>query len=274
MIRRPDYEEGVKHKVWKAFRGGFAKGESKYTVRNPHYAPITADLRLDHIDGQSILVEVKSGLATVKNLPQGRQELLHDTRWTKVGKMIFHMFVPWDYLLALVSEDEGYMICKDDIPDTFWHNEGNANGKVSHEFPDHSFLDSRRIRFDVSDAVLARGIQRVIQGDRDAPRSAMLQPEDIEKNAGPCSFEFLRGMIREEGAEVDLEETEEEQETAETADAEAEDLGAEDAGDTNQRKGQQFATESRSARIRLAKGVEFSQDSVVFDALQIECRRR
>ncbi len=38
MIRRPRYEEDVKHKVWEVFREGFPKGKSKYTVRSPHYA--------------------------------------------------------------------------------------------------------------------------------------------------------------------------------------------------------------------------------------------
>lgn len=50
------------------------------------------------------------------------------------------------------------MICKDDIPDTFWHNEGNANGLVSHEFPDHSFLDGRLLlnqQVDIENFVVA-----------------------------------------------------------------------------------------------------------------------
>lgn len=265
-------ENDVKFTLWQKFKQAYGEENSTYAVRNPVIAPLTSDLRIDHASGTQIFVEIKHAHASVVNLPGGRQKLSHLSKSRRISAGIFTMFVPWDYIMTFTTEVEGYLICKDDIPDNFWHQLG-TEGRVSVEFDDHTFLDARRIRLDAANDGLVQRIERIIQQNGNSPVKATLSPTDILEKAGPCPWSYLKSIDGADLTEADVPDnvSEEDDEPGES-EASVDDEAEANAGDQGAHGWLRKGLVAR--KLQNYRGQEMTQNERYFVALLKECRRR
>ncbi|KIY02418.1 uncharacterized protein Z520_02557 [Fonsecaea multimorphosa CBS 102226] len=162
ISRVNDPELDLRYKIWKAFddvaRTG--SGTPEFLARNPLCCPITANLRLDHVNGTSIFVEIKRQHARVSEDGTTFQYMQYGQGLAGGG--IFTFEATWDYLLTMVDDKEGYLIRKESIPTSFWHQDPGLKGWMTHKFPDASFLNRRRVLLYGTSAAIVENIARII----------------------------------------------------------------------------------------------------------------
>jgi hypothetical protein len=282
-----------RYKIWKAF-DDWAKllgQHAEYRVRNPLCAPWTSDLRFDHRSGKSVLVELKQQHARVSEEEGTFSHMQYALGIS--GRGIFHFGAPWDYLLTMVSDDIGYLIRKEDIPESFWHQEPGPDGWITGQF-EKSFLPRRRVDLtETSRDIVGKicGIMRGLGIPGDALTPSKMTAKDIIRLGGLCPLTLLTSEARmarlglvddEQGADdtpVDQgagRAGDHSSQVAEGADVATIDQGLEnvDLGD-DPRAGRpdQFTTDVTEDRLRIQGGVDAEVDAQLFVPLMEECRR-
>lgn len=281
LLKVGDTEARFRARLWNKFKSAYTNEVPTLSMSHPAYSPVTADVRFEHVDGGEVFVEIKRRAAKTRNLAGGRQRLRHSARTYGGYGAIFHMFVPWDYLLTMETEDEGYLICKDDIPQAFWHAEGDNEGMLTAEFNSQGFLTKRKIDLNAPDRTFVRRFQNLMSTDDGHLKKATFLPADIERIAGPCPIELLKQSVRvrdnsdvpEEGAMLDDGQVNPEDDEDNAA-LEVEEGGQDEGDATAQPDGKgAWTMGTLKARQRLQKGSGLSRDQQLFLPLMQQCRQ-
>ncbi|KAK5198017.1 hypothetical protein LTR92_002262 [Exophiala xenobiotica] len=244
----------LRYKIWKAF-DDFAKvagWTTQYRINNALCSPWTSDIRLDHKGGTSVLIELKEQHAKVSEDGQSLSHLQYALGGLSKG--IFTFRAPWDYLFTMVTENVGYLILKEDIPTTFWHQDPGRDGWLTHRYGEE-FLQHRRVDLSSTDTDIVFTIDRIVRGVRipgDPPVQSRLTAKDIIELAGPCPVGLL--VSEERMARLGL------------AD---DDRGADE--DRTRRGG--FAAHAVEDRFKRMGGLDATVDAQLFMPLMDQCRR-
>lgn len=165
-------------------------------MKNPTYAPVTTDIRLDHSSGVQVFVDLKNNSAKVEDLSTGQQRLSHPQVDSWYNRPVFTFRAAWDYILTMIDDNKGYLLIRDDLPTTFWHQLPDGQGYIHHDFANKTFLLERLVLFDRPDSEVVTDICRILKGTgkswEDGPLKATLSAEEIYPGAGPCPPELLK----------------------------------------------------------------------------------
>lgn len=293
-----DYEAQLRGKIHSIFCSVYQNSSTaEYHIRNPVFAPLTADLRIDHRSGAQIFVEIKTSHAKVEELWRGGRKFSHVARSLRQSKAIFQCSAPWDYLFTLLDRqdrDDGLqraiMINKDDIPENFWHSEGDDQGWLSCEFPDSNFLDMHTVDLNRPAAVIVQRIKRIMGDTGNGPKKATKSSADIRASAGPLPWSLMSTTVQltdsnDEGGDNDEEEgLIAEGRTTELTDAEGDpDVTPEDGlassatpttGRAQKRDGERVLEQASTRRTQLLRRADNLQNEQYFIPILRECRRR
>lgn len=276
-----DREAMLRFRIWTAFQNvANTQVPPEFLMRNPIIAPYTSDMRLDHINGTSVFIEIKTKHARVETLQSGRQNFFHEHRALGKGIPIFTFRAPWDYFLTMTNDDEGYLLKKEDIPVEFWHKDIDNREPLVHQFPDDVFLRRRRILLTWTSHDIVRAFRRVICGSATNPHAqpgrTQMTAEDIYRVAGPCPREWLNAKyVARSDEEVEVA-------PAFTDNDDAEDtvVDREDGDDPDEEtaaaapwRGTKFITRAAQARYRVQGGVSDIQDAQLIIPLMERCRK-
>jgi hypothetical protein len=231
-------------------------------------------MRIDHVNGCSVFIEIKQKHAKVSIDGKSLSHLQNAVGFAQRG--IFTFEAKWDYLLTMTDDKVGYLIRKDDIPRCWWHQVPGPDNWLKYEFPDQSFLENRRVLLDSNTQTIVRTFARILAGNGSLTSSSMvskLTAKDICAIAGPCPLSLL-GMTTPEG--ITMQDFRGLEPDHVLADEHVSVLNENEAGDSLQPLetiDRAFESAPADDRFKLVGGLDDGQDATLFVPLMVECRR-
>lgn len=182
-------------------------------------------------------------------------------------EIVFIFAAPWDWLLTMSDNDNGYLILKDDLPTAMWHEVPDENGYIHHEV-DTAFLEERKVDLSASNAKVCEQLCRILKGTNktiiDPPKKATLTYDTILQEAGPVGTMMPREP-HERGMDFKLR-------NDEVCDADADDT-VDDPPPVQADDSEEAATEQQEAGLG-PNAKEFKRSTQLIEFLLRECRTK
>jgi hypothetical protein len=177
----------------------------------------------------------------------------------------------------MVDDDTGYLMRKEDIPLGFWHAVPNENERLTHLFPNSTFLAARCVRFDKDAQTIVSTFKRILTRTdlpmpTQIPVKSRMTAQDICTAAGPCPpqlmFKRAENLIR-VGIDEDDPHADDDVNVIEEDGEEEENDGD---GPPERARNNRFRDAWVEDRHRLEGGLDANQDATVFAPLMDACR--
>ncbi|KAK5055139.1 hypothetical protein LTR84_012887 [Exophiala bonariae] len=265
-------EATLRYKIWQAFKdpANSTDGSPEFIMENPVCSPITSDIRIDHVTGRSVFLELKQKHAQISESGKRLEHLQHTLGYRDRG--IFTFRASWDYLLTMIDDNVGYLIRKDDIPRAWWHQEVSIEISsarwLKHDFPDRSFLAHRRVKFNATAQNIYMDFVRILKDRHGELMFSELSAENIRTFAGPCPSRLLGFASDQDTVDGELQVL---NEVGEEQDPVSEEEEAQE--DSRWGHARVFKTTRTDPRRLITGRRDAGQDATLFMPLMDECRR-